>query len=643
MKHRAAHKKIADRAAAAVFALLAGMTVLCGFALSPVRALESSNVRIEFFPSYTVNPVNTAHSTIGIDFTNHGDIPTVLTTYDLQVGRAKPSNIVVTHGSETLSAQLIGSPEHAVRIDLGEELLRVDDTFHIDVKFDIAQFMTEVGRGRDVEIPLTGGSEGQSLTGLRFSYPESFGGVNYGSSAFTQKSENGYTTLLFDDVASEERLFLSIGDEKAYSLFIERTLENDSEVYVKRSVSIPPDTDSQQLVLTTISPFPSDVSRSLDGNYTLIYDIGPGETVWVRVQGVIIRSHGLVPTYFMSSEKMSHYLDTSPDLWKITDDGVLSVVEAAAEKSLTEKIDWIYGYTIEELILNEGFRSLHEDEMRKGAQLALKTYKGASVEDYADVFVALARQLDIPSRVVAGYIFPYTVGEKYLGTFHVWPQYWTEETGWISVDPAYEAYTGMELKENVGLNRVYMSLSYDSGDYELYSDTTDEVTYTNAETQPRVELTAELEGLSDIVAGSGGKGTLVLSNNGNCIMHSISLVVDEISAVEVTLDENSLRTAILPGETIQVPFTIEPPEWYVEGAKQLSFTLVAESSSGTERKVVEQVVVIKPLWWVEPVSWLLTLIAFLITGALVLGGYKVFRWYRNRKKPPVSFEEEILS
>lgn len=643
--NRAAHNKTVMKAVMSGFVLLAGIagSYFFGPSESPVYALESSNVMIEFSPSYTVNPVNTAHTSIGIDFINNGDIPTVLTTYDLQVGRVKPTNIVVTHAAETMTAELIGGPEYAVRIDLGEELLRVDSTFHIDVKFDIVQFMTEVGRGRDVEIPLTGGEEGQSLTGLQFSYPDSFGRVNYGSSAFTQQSENGYTTLLFDNVTSSERLFISLGDEKAYSLFLERTLENDSEVYVKRSVSIPPDTDSQQLVLSTISPFPSDVARSLDGNYTLIYDIGPGETVWVRVQGVIIRSHQLTPTYSMPSEKISHYLDVSSDLWKITDEKVLSLIDTAAEKPLREKIDWIYGYTIEELVLNEGFRSLHEDEMRKGAQIALKTYKGASVEDYADVFVALARQLDIPSRVVAGYVFPYAVGEKYLGVFHVWPQYWTEETGWISVDPGYEAYTGMELKDTVGLNRVYMSLSYDSAAYELYSDITDEVTYTNAETQPMVELTAGLEEMSDIIAGSGGTGILTLSNNGNCMLHSVHLVADDISDVNVILDENSLRTAILPGETIRVPFTIEPPEWYEEGDKQVSFTVVADSSSGTERKIVEQTVVIKPLWWIEPLSWLLTLIAFCVTGLLVWGGFRAFSWYKNRKKPPVSFEKEIRS
>jgi hypothetical protein len=227
--------------------------------------------------------------------------------------------------------------------------------------------------------------------------------------------------------------------------------------------------------------------------------------------------------------------------------------------------------------------------------------------------------------------------------FHVWPQYWTEDTGWVSVDPSYEAYTDVGLSEGVGLGRVYMALSYDSADFELYSDTTDEVSYTNAEVEPRVDIEAEIKGLSDIVAGSGGSGTLVVTNNGNCIMHSVSVAVEEISDVAVSLDDNSLRTAILPGETVEIPFTVDPPEWYVKGGKQLSFTLISESSSGTIRKTVEQVVVIKPLWWVEPLSWLLTLIAFLITGGIVWLGYKGFTWYRNRKKPQPNMEEGILA
>lgn len=77
-------------------------------------------------------------------------------------------------------------------------------------------------------------------------------------------------------------------------------------------------------------------------------------------------------------------------------------------------------------------------EGNKGALNALRTKKGLC-EDYADLFVTMARAVNIPARVVYGYWVAsdaFTIGESYNMTVgHAWAEFYLPNYGWIFVDP----------------------------------------------------------------------------------------------------------------------------------------------------------------------------------------------------------------
>ena len=52
-------------------------------------------------------------------------------------------------------------------------------------------------------------------------------------------------------------------------------------------------------------------------------------------------------------------------------------------------------------------------------------------QDYAHVFVACCRALDLPARYVSGYIHPGTTDHA---ASHAWADVWLEGTGWVSFD-----------------------------------------------------------------------------------------------------------------------------------------------------------------------------------------------------------------
>ena len=53
-------------------------------------------------------------------------------------------------------------------------------------------------------------------------------------------------------------------------------------------------------------------------------------------------------------------------------------------------------------------------------------------QDHAHVFMAAARQLDVPARYVSGYLF--TPGNEADGAMHAWAEVWIDDLGWVCFD-----------------------------------------------------------------------------------------------------------------------------------------------------------------------------------------------------------------
>ncbi len=85
----------------------------------------------------------------------------------------------------------------------------------------------------------------------------------------------------------------------------------------------------------------------------------------------------------------------------------------------------------------------------KGALSALESMKGVC-EEFATLFVAMCRAVDIPSRVIEGYkIQDEKSGDEVIGTKlvdHVWGEIYLEEFGWVPVEPTIEYSVGGERK-----------------------------------------------------------------------------------------------------------------------------------------------------------------------------------------------------
>lgn len=612
-----------------------------------IEAKESANVTTLLSSTIVVDETNSAQFTIDILFQNRSENPAVLSSYDLAVGDVLPTDIKATAEATVLETILREVQGSIIEVSMGNTILGSGLTSAIQISYKVDHFMFRNAGTYDAVLPLfreTSTAAGESIL---FIYPESFGEVNYATAAFEVTTTGGKTRLLFDDLENISRLYLSVGESKYINVAMERSFVNETDAYVKQEVLIPPEYSSQLFAITSISPIPESARASDDGNYLLTYSIPANETLWVRIQGVLLNKKPEESAYTLNPQERELALETESVWWHISDENViLDIADIAELETLDEKIERIYEYTKKELILSSGFRQLHGSEFRKGASTALKTYKNASVEDYADVFVALCRYTGIPARVVAGYVFPYSIEESQLGMFHVWPQYWSDDLGWVSVDPAFEMYAELPMRPYVGINRVVVATAYDQSSQGFFLETSTEFMLTDQFAQIKPELKIDVELASHINAGSMGHGRLKIHNNGNCILSNVRYIQDKSNETKIEVSEPFYREIIVPGQVLSIPFAISPFEWFENGPRSVSVSASADSFSGTANDIGTKTFTVKPLGWVVPVTWIITIMAFGVFLWSLWSGAKLGSWmlqHVSKKKKSTDSGGKIIA
>ena len=79
------------------------------------------------------------------------------------------------------------------------------------------------------------------------------------------------------------------------------------------------------------------------------------------------------------------------------------------------------------------------------ASLTLQSRKGVC-DEFSHLFIAMARSIRIPARIVVGYVFD-TSGQIYENetwTPHAWAEVYDPNQGWIEVDPTYGEFMNLD-------------------------------------------------------------------------------------------------------------------------------------------------------------------------------------------------------
>ncbi len=322
----------------------------------------------------------------------------------------------------------------AINLVFNQVNLGKDQITKFRLKYSINSLATQKGNTWEITIPENQTSDNQSQTEITINLPTSFGSLSFASvNPQNLISLNNETQLFFSSNQKNQKILLIFGDYQLFDFKFKYLLENTESQVKKFQIAIPPETDSQKIIYSTIDPTPENITIDNDGNFLAEYQLKPQESLEINISGQAKIIH-------LNSNQAkinpSDYLQKDT-YWEI-DDPVLTQI---AQTLKTPKD--IYNYVVQTLT----YKTTNIDSsFRQGAAFTIQNPTQALCTEFTDLFVTLARIKGIPAREVEGFAYSNNVKIKPINTntdvLHAWPQYYdSNKQAWISVDPTWEKTT----------------------------------------------------------------------------------------------------------------------------------------------------------------------------------------------------------
>lgn len=233
-----------------------------------------------------------------------------------------------------------------------------------------------------------------------------------------------------------DSLSLIFGESVTYELGLTYELKNKELSSSVSELALPPDTGYQHVVLSKVTPSPSEIVVDQDGNWLARYPLKSQEKILVKAT-LFVTIYPEPILYDPSKSEISSRSESK--YWNQK----ASIVESLATQLKTPEN--IYSYLTDSFTYN--YAGASQPNTRLGAEQALLAPTNLLCTEFTDSFVALGRALGIPTREINGYgytsiesLYPQNQSSDIL---HAWPEYFDrEQKRWIAVDPTWGTTTG---------------------------------------------------------------------------------------------------------------------------------------------------------------------------------------------------------
>jgi hypothetical protein len=448
-------------------------------------------------------------------------------------------------------------------------------------------------------LTLLSGIKDTQTTKMILSYPKELGDVTWSSTPITTTNTQGNISEVIIESPQAEKTNITFNSGVSYTFSISRNLLNSSDEMFKSEIILPPNTNSQRVIITDYSPKPNNSYKDSNGNYILQYELAPQSNLPVSVNGYLLMQP--------NETSLDTYLTTeSQDYWKLSDsvekirlnkylqkNGLIEDINFEniselddSKKELFYKL--VHSYTLERLQPNTLTIGSLTGGVRVGADATLTTSTDSTAEDYCDTIIAILREYGVPARFVIGYITDisdYNPG----GMYSTWIEYYNlEERNWILLDPFLEDYmnislVGRQLPDHVAI--IYRNTNPNTPKLPYFGEN-DLIIKTSTEKQEiKYDIESRIHLLPFNISDSHLKGYINIKNIGNSIIDSIQISKSN-PTIEQYLDmiENSGNKILLPQEEMNIYFNI--PSQQIDST---IFSVVKglSDTSQTEEKYVQ--------------------------------------------------------
>lgn len=460
-----------------------------------------------------------------------------------------PSNFSLTVGSTTLSeiSASDSSGNMEVKVDkvdtrtsmaikFNGQVVGLDKSQDFTLKYKSSDFAQSIGKTWEVNLPKIPDSSNIKDYNLTLSVPTSFGDPTSISPQPKSQSQRYDKYVFTFNKAQLEKNGVSInfGTNQFFSFNIKYTLDNTSLFPAVTSVTLPPDTQYQDIAINNISPEPENVTVDEDGNYLAWYRLNKRSNLNIAVSGLaklyINPKDNKIPQ--LTSQQKDALLK-SDKYWEKENPQISSslavIFKNGRPPADRDKARLIYDYIVSTLKYNTS-RLNNNNIERLGAVTAINNPDSAVCMEFTDLFVALARAEGIPARELDGYAYSQNKNLRPLSLsrdlLHAWPEYYDENKGWVMIDPTWENTSGgVDYFNKFDLNHLVLAKKGVSSTTPYISDDV-QVAISSEEFLPSPELSIDIDMPDIIWAGLPYTISIKAKNNGSSLYPSKKLSIN---------------------------------------------------------------------------------------------------------------------
>lgn len=602
---------------------LKALTVLASLILSAMLMTGTASAQSKFSANYSVTyDIQTSGITVinqKIDLRNL-TANFYATEYSLSIGATAIENVSATSSSGASIPVIVSSEQDTTKIKVifNEKVVGLNRVLSFRLRYESRDIAVRNGFVWEVTIPKLATSENIDSYNLALRAPKEIGAVASISPAPTSTGVEGNFNVFNYNKSqlTSSGVNASFGDHQVFNFNLKFHLANSKFFPVLETIALPPDTETQTVVYSDLSPRPVEITVDTDGNYLAKYRLNGNEKIDVTLSGQvkIWNKPTNPPRFKWTEEQLKKY--TGPDKYWET---AFPAISAKAKELKTAKA--IYDYV--STTLKYDYERAAGKLERLGAAVAIAQPTKAVCMEFTDLFIALARAAGIPARELDGYA--YTTNSKLKpralsgsgesdksDILHAWAQYWNAETStWVQIDPTWGSTTGgVDYFDKLDMNHfvfVIKGLSssepYPAGSYKTDPANQKgdvEVVLSPAETEITVGTTIVPNLSRELTAGLPFGGSVLITNSGNATIFNGKL---SFMSKYLTLGGTDLGP-IPPFSKKEVPISSRAGGFDLAATDTVTSTLSGVSAKGEAVNVeAESPVTIKPLFQIV-LPWL---------------------------------------
>ena len=431
---------------------------LCFFLTSEVKAV--SQFSSVYYITYQIKSDGLTHVKFEIEQTNNLS-QIYATDYSLSLSQTQIDNVIATDINTTIIPAVVQTQNLTnISFPFINKVVGKNKVYRFTIEYDTQDIAIQNGDSWEINIPQLEPKQNITQQTIKLIVPSDFPDPAYINPPPNQV--NDHTYIFTSHSLANQSISALFGTTQYYRLRLYYNLENTSSSTLQQEIALPPDTGYQKIYITDLSPSPLNITTDQDGNWLAQYQLESRSNLQVSFAAFV--KLDFQPQTAITLPQPFH--TQSQPVWNFNDDVFIqaNLTNLATPKS-------IYDYVTQSLTYN--YHRLDDELTRPGASFALQNPDQVICTEFTDLFIALARQQEIPTREIQGFAIskndklrPLSLSRDVL---HAWPEYYNSQTEtWIQVDPTWTNTTnGIDYFNKLDLNHIAFVIHGQNPDYPL--------------------------------------------------------------------------------------------------------------------------------------------------------------------------------